>query len=171
MSSAQYDEDWQLSTGMGSELCILSSRMQNACSKKVYDTVHEYCVILGSMQTYQAVFGNTEPNMHNAFHKIFPSFIYQATTPGPKSSRNTLGCHCTAWSRISMGNASVKTIGATVPICYRWTFPESAINELLEIVSNASSALAFFSTWYVNIFLLAGLFWSGFDSPLKITTG
>ena len=81
MSSAQYDEDWQLSTGMGSELCILSSRMQNACSKKVYDTVHEYCVILGSMQTYQAVFEYTEPNMHNAFHRIFPSFTYQATTP------------------------------------------------------------------------------------------
>ena len=33
------------------------------------------------MQKFQAVFENIEPNMHNAFHKIFPSFTYQATTP------------------------------------------------------------------------------------------
>ena len=70
MSSAQYDEDRQLSTDMASELCLLSSRMQNSCSKKVYYTIHQYCVILGSMQKFQAVFENIEPNMHNAFQWI-----------------------------------------------------------------------------------------------------
>ena len=89
ISSAQYDEDRQLSTGMASELCLLSSRMQNTLPKKVYDTVHEYWVILGSMQTYWTVFENTEPNMHNVCHKIFPSFTYHVTTPEPKSSLNT----------------------------------------------------------------------------------
>ena len=78
MSSAQYDEDRQLSTGMGSELCLLSSKMQNTWPKKVYDTVHEYGAILDSIWTYQAISETTE-HMNNAFHKIFPSFTYQAT--------------------------------------------------------------------------------------------
>ena len=96
---------------------------QDACNtwpKKVYDIIHEYCVILGSIQTYLPILGNTEHNIHihNAFHKIFPSFTYPATTPGPKSSQNTLGCHfhCSGWSRISTGNVPVKTIGPTISI-------------------------------------------------------
>ena len=92
MSSAQYDEDRQLSTVMASELCLLSSKMQNTWPKKVCYTIHEYGVILYSIWTYQAILETTE-HMSNAFHKIFPSFSYQATTPGPKSSRNTWGCH------------------------------------------------------------------------------
>ena len=90
MSSAQYDEDRQLSTGMGSELCLLSSKMQNTWPKKVYDTAHEYGVILDSIWTYQAVFENTEPNMHNAF-KILPSFTYQATTPSAQEFTKYIG--------------------------------------------------------------------------------
>ena len=68
---------------------------------------------------------------------------------GPRFHEIQWAAVSTAWSRISTGNAPVKTIGATVPICNPWTFSESAIDELLEIVSNVSDALPFFGTWYV----------------------
>ena len=68
---------------------------------------------------------------------------------GPRIHEIHYAAISTAWSRISTGNAPLKTIGATVPICNWWTYSESAIDELLEIVSNVSAALASFGTWYV----------------------
>ena len=79
---------------------------------------------------------------------------------GPSVHEIHWAANSTAWIRISTGNAPVKTFGATVPICNRWTFSESAINELLEIVSNVRAALAFFGTWYV--------IYCSFDRPVLI---
>ena len=69
-------------------------------------------------ETYWEILRNTEHNMHmrSAFHRIIPSFTYHPTTPGPKSTRNKLCCHFTAWSRISTGNVPFKIIGATISI-------------------------------------------------------
>ena len=76
MSSAQYDENRQLSTVMASELCLLSSRMQNTWPNKVHDIIHEYCVVSGSIQTYLPILGNTEHNIHSqCFTQDIP-FIY-----------------------------------------------------------------------------------------------
>ena len=75
---------------------------------------------------------------------------------GPRVHEIHWAAICTAWSRISRGNAPVKTIGATVEsainehrISNQWNFSESATNEFLTIVSNLSAALAFFGMWYV----------------------
>ena len=51
-------------------------------AKKAFDTIHEYCVILDSVWTYCAILENTE-HMNNVFYKIFPSFTYHTTNPGP----------------------------------------------------------------------------------------
>ena len=120
MSSAQYDENRQLRTGMASETCLLSSRMQNTWPKKVYDTIHEYCVIL-------SIFGHTRQYLKilsltcTMLSTRYSLHLHIKLPPqGPRVHKINWAAISTAWSRISTGNAPVKTIGATVPICNRW---------------------------------------------------
>ena len=118
MSSAQYEEYRQLITGMASELCNLSTTMQNTSQNR-------HMILSMHIVGYQVVFKNIRRCLEilsltctmiftrHSLHSLHSLHLRITRPPHrPRIHEIHRAAFSTTWSRISTGNSPVKTIGA-----------------------------------------------------------